>query len=175
MTDGARSSAADRLAFAIPPLRDPDDMAGLDPADPDDRAQLIRAAHPELDTDRESVTIDGSELSPRLHLSVHEIVAAQLVDDDPPEVWETGQRLRRLGYGRHEILHMLGAAMAPQLWAAMHDQHEYDLDQHRAALAALPDAWERERPAARPAGDPQAAIRKRRKAERAARRRNRGR
>jgi hypothetical protein len=47
MTDGARSSAADRLAFAIPPLPDPDDTAGLDPADPDDRAQLIRAAHPE--------------------------------------------------------------------------------------------------------------------------------
>ena len=173
MTDGARPSAAERIAFAIPPLPDPDDAAGLDPADPDDRALLIRAAHPELDTERETVTIDGSELNPRLHLSVHEIVAAQLADDDPPEVWATAQRLRRLGYGRHEILHMLSAAMAPQLWAAMHDQREYDLEQHRAALAALPEAWERERPAARPAGDAQAALRKRRKAERAARRRSR--
>ena len=85
-------------------------------------------------------------MNPRLHLTVHEIVAAQLADDDPPEVWATAQRLRRLGYGRHEILHMLGAAMAPQLWAALHDQREYDLDEHRAALAALPDSWERGRP-----------------------------
>ena len=166
---------AERMAFAIPPLPGSADTAGLDPADPDDRAHLIRAAHPELDTDRETVTIDGSELNPRLHLNVHEIVATQLADDDPPEVWETAQRLRRLGYGRHEILHMLGAAIAPQLWAAIHDQRDYDLEQHRSALAALPDAWERERPTARPARDPQAAVRKRRKAERAARRRNHGR
>ena len=175
MTDGTRSSAADRLTFAIPPLPDPDHAAGLDPADPDDRAHLIRAAHPELDTDRKSVTLDRSQLNPRLHLNVHEIVATQLADDDPPEVWETAQRLRRLGYGRHEILHMLGAAIAPQLSAAIHDQHDYDLELHRSALAALPEAWERERPAARPARDPQVAVRKRRKAERAARRRNRGR
>ena len=165
----------ERLAFAIPPLPDPGAAAALDPADPDNRAHLIRAAHPELDTDRETVTLDRSELNPRLHLTVHEIVAAQLADDDPPEVWETAQRLRRLGYGRHEILHMLRAAIAPQLWAARHDQHNYDLEQHRSALAALPEAWERERPTARPTLDPQAAVRKRRKAERAARRRNRGR
>jgi hypothetical protein len=179
MTDGARGSATERdrrLAFAIPPLPDPDDAAGLDPADPDDRALLIREAHPELDTERQTVTIDGSEMNPRLHLMVHEIIATQLANDDPPQVWATAQRLRRLGYGRHEILHMLSAAMAPQLWAAMRDQRDYDLEQHRSALAALPDAWERERPAAGPpsaARDPQAAARKRRKVERAARRRNR--
>ena len=57
-----------------------------------------------------------------------------------------GARLRGLGYGRHEILHMLAAAMAPQLWGALHDQHEYDLEAHRAALAALPESWERARP-----------------------------
>jgi hypothetical protein len=175
MTDGARASETERdrrLAFAIPPLPDPDEAAALDPADPDDRALLIRAAHPELDTERETV-IDGNELSPRLHLTVHEIVASQLADDDPPEVWATAQRLRRLGYGRHEILHMLGAAMAPQLWAVMHDQRDYDLEQHRSALAALPDAWERERPSSSVARDPRATVRKRRKVERAARRGNR--
>ena len=78
MTDGARSSATERLAFAIPPLPDPDLTAGLDPADPDDRAQLIRAAHPELDSNRETVTLDGSELNPRLHLSVHEARSAPI-------------------------------------------------------------------------------------------------
>src|SRR3989337_2345784 len=124
-----------RLAFAIPPLPEPADMGTLDLSDQDERARLIRAAHPELDTERETMIVDGREMNPRLHLTVHEIVAAQLAEHDPPEVWATAQRLRRLGYGRHEILHMLGAAMTPQLWAALHDRREYDLDEHRAALA----------------------------------------
>ena len=169
----------ERLAFAIPALHHPDvaDTELLDPADPDERALLIRAAHPELDTSLDTVIVDGREMNPRLHLTIHEIVAAQLVDDDPPEVWATAQRMRRLGYGRHEILHMLGAAMTPQLLAALHEQRDYDLDAHRAALAALPESWERERPggpaplAARAAHA--AVTGKRRKAERAARRRNR--
>ena len=66
--------------------------------------------------------IGGREINPRLHLTLHEIVATQLAEDDPPEVWATAQRLRRLGYGRHEILHMLGAAMSTQIWAALHNQ-----------------------------------------------------
>jgi Domain of unknown function (DUF1841) len=136
-----------RLVFAIPPIADAgEDIRRLDPSDPDERSLLIRAAHPELDTDAETVTVDGRETNPRLHLAIHEVVATQLVDNEPPVVWATAQRLRRLGYGRHEILHMLGAAMTPQLWAAVHDQREYDPDEHRAALDALPESWEHERP-----------------------------
>jgi hypothetical protein len=165
-----------RLAFAIPPIADPDEETEwLDPADPDERALLIRAAHPELDTEPETVFVDGREMNPRLHLTIHEIVATQLADGQPPEVWTTAQRLRKLGYGRHEILHMLGAAMTPQLWAALHDEREYDPDEHRAALDALPESWERERPGgpAPPAARAAHAVeaKKRRKAERAARRR----
>ena len=140
-------------------------------------ALLIRAAHPELDTDAESVVVDGGEMDPRLHLTIHEIVAAQLADEQPPEVWATAERLHRLGYDKHEILHMLGAAMSTQLWAALHDQREYDPDEHRAALDALPDSWERGRPAGPAPPVPRAAhtaeAKTRRKAARVARRRNR--
>ncbi len=167
-----------RLAFAIPPIADPDeDTQQLDPADRDERALLIRAAHPELDTEAETVLLDGSEMNPRLHLTLHEIIATQLVDDEPPEVWATAQRLRKLGYGRHEILHMLSAAMARQLWAALHDQRGYDPVEHRAALDALPESWERARPGGPDAPAARAShgaeAKRRRKAERAARRRNR--
>jgi hypothetical protein len=166
-----------RLAFAIPPVPEQADTGTLDLADPDERALLIRAAHPELDTERETMIVDGREMNPRLHLTMHQIVAAQLAEHDPPEVWATAQRLRRLGYGRHEILHMLGAAMTPQLWSALHDQREYDVDEHRAALAALPDSWERERPGDSAPPGARAAhaadAGKRRKAQRAAGRRNR--
>jgi hypothetical protein len=61
-------------------------------------------------------------------------------------VWSTARRLRRLGYSRHEILHMLGGAMSTHIWEALHNQRAYDLDEHRAALAALPESWERQRP-----------------------------
>ena len=167
-----------RLAFAVPPIADPgEETQWLDPADPDERALLIAAAHPELDPEAETVLVDGQEMNPRLHLTIHEIVATQLADDDPPEAWATVQRLRRLGYGRHEILHMLGAAMTGQLWAALDDRRAYDLDEHRAALAALPESWERARPGgpAPPAAHAAhaAEANKRHKAERQARRRSR--
>jgi uncharacterized protein DUF1841 len=167
-----------RLASAIPRIAEPgEETQGLDPNDADDRALLIAAAHPELDTEAETALVDGQEINPRLHLTIHEIVASQIVDDDPPEVWATAQRLRKLGYGRHEVLHMLGAAMTPQLWDALHNEREYDLEAHRAALAALPEAWERARPGgpAPPAAQAAHAVdaKQRRKAQRAARRRNR--
>jgi hypothetical protein len=167
-----------RLAFAIPPIDHPDEgTQRLDPADPDERSLLIRAAHPELDPEADTVVVDGGEMNPRLHLTIHEVVATQLADHEPPEVWVTAQRLRRLGYGRHEILHMLGAAMTPQLWAALHDQREYDQQAHRGALDALPESWERARPGGPGAPAARAGhaadARKRRKAEREARRRNR--
>ena len=167
-----------RLAFAIPPIAEPDEETDwLDPINADDRALLIAAAHPELDTEAERALVDGHEINPRLHLTIHEIVATQIVDDDPPEVWATAQRLRKLGYGRHEVLHMLGAAVTPQMWDALQNQREYDLQAHRAALAALPESWERASPGGPvpPAARAAHAVdaKKRRKAERAARRRNR--
>jgi uncharacterized protein DUF1841 len=175
---GPQADPDRRLTFAIPPIAEPrEEIQRLDPTDADDRALLIAAAHPELDTEAEAALVDGNEINPRLHLTMHEIVATQIVDDDPPEVWMTAQRLRKLGYGRHEVLHMLGAAMTQQLWGALHDQRDYDLEAHRAALAALPESWERARPGgpAPPAARAAHAVdaKQRRKAERAARRRNR--
>jgi uncharacterized protein DUF1841 len=174
------SDREERLAFAIPPIDEPledIEMEWLDPADADERALLIRAGHPELDLESETVFLDGEEINPRLHLTIHEIVATQLANDDPPEVWETAQRLRELGYGHHEVLHMLMRAMTGEIWQALQGHRGYDLEAHRAALAALPESWERERPGgpAPPASRAAHAgeAKRRRRAARAARRRNR--
>jgi hypothetical protein len=171
---------ARRLAFAIPPIEQPPDdlvVEWLDPADEDDRSVLLAAAHPELDTAEETVVVGGQEMNPRLHLTLHEIVAKQLADDDPPEVWQTAQRLRRLGYRPHEVLHMLGAAMSGEIWHALQGHRGYDREAHLAALAALPESWERQRPGgpAPPASRAAHAdeARRRRKQQRAARRANR--
>ena len=104
---------------------------------------------------------------------MHEIVATQLWEGDPPEVWETAVRLRDAGYERHEILHMLSRPVSDQVWATLHDDQAYDRARHVAALRALPETWERER-SARSATDKGEAARKHaRKSARAARRHNR--
>jgi hypothetical protein len=129
------------------------DLGVGDLADEDLRGVVIRAEHPEFE---EALTAGVRELdgpngpvNPRLHLIVHGIVATQLWDNSPPEVWETAKRLLRAGYERHEVLHMLGRPVAAQVWEAWHDERAYDRDAHVAALNALPDSWERQRGAMR--------------------------
>ncbi len=86
----------DRRSFAMSPQRgtyDKFDLSRLDPADPDERRILIEAEHPELHAalraEIDEIDRSGEPMSPRLHIAMHEIVANQLWDDDPPEAWET--------------------------------------------------------------------------------------
>jgi hypothetical protein len=124
-----------------------------DLADEDLRGVVIRAEHPEFEEALAAGVreFDGptGPVNPRLHLIVHGIVATQLWDNSPPEVWETAKRLVETGYERHEVLHMLGRPVAAQVWEAWHDERAYDRDAHVAALYALPESWERERGAMR--------------------------
>ncbi len=124
-------------------------LASEDLADRDARAVAIRAEHPEfaqaLTDGRDHVSVGGSDVNIRLHLAMHEIVASQLADDDPPEVNETAQRLLAAGYDRHEVLHMLAGAMSGQIHAALTAAAPYNHAQHVAALRALPASWERDR------------------------------
>lgn len=123
------------------------DIADL--VDPDVRTVVIRAEHPELDRALQEgideLVVDGEPMSVRLHLTMHEVVANQLADDDPPEVYLTARRLLGAGYERHEVLHMLAAPMAAQIFAALRENREYDRARHLAGLAALPASWERQR------------------------------
>jgi len=90
-------------------------------ADPDVRSFVIRHEHPEfedaLKKRLDEIDVGDGPISARLHLAMHEIVATQLCDDSPPEVWETAMRLVDAGYERHEILHMLSRPIADQVGA----------------------------------------------------------
>jgi uncharacterized protein DUF1841 len=125
------------------------ELSLLDPREEDDRHFLILAEHPELqeavEDDQDEITLRGNLMSPRLHLSMHEIVANQLWADDPPETWPTAQRLMALGYQRHEILHMLGSVVSGEAWRTMQYKQPFDPDRFRAGLDALPESWEAER------------------------------
>jgi hypothetical protein len=137
----------DRRSFAAPPRTgesDGIDLALLDPADADDRHLLILAEHPELATaierGEEGIVVGGQPMSPQLHVTTHEVVANQLWDDDPPEVWQTAQRLLAAGYRRHAILHMLGSVFSRSAWHALQGE-EYDRERYVRALEALPESW----------------------------------
>ena len=135
-------------------VADPDVLAALDLtfeqlSDPDVRSVVISHEHPELNEalkegHREIEGTDGP-MNPRLHVKMHEIVATQLWDDSPPEVWDALTRLLDAGYDRHEILHMLARPVSDQVWEVLHEKRPYDHERHVAALQALPGSWERER------------------------------
>ena len=96
------SDSGARIAAAIPPLdaharkralAQDWHLSLLDPNDPDERSVLIRLAHPTLDDAIErgddELIVDGRVMNPRVHLVIHEVVATQIIDGDPPEMFET--------------------------------------------------------------------------------------
>ena len=97
--------------------------------------------------------LDGVEMSPTLHIAMHDIVANRTLDDNEDLWWETAQRLGSLGYDRHEVLHMLCSAVSDEVYAAMHGETPA-VTATAEALAALPESWEAMRPPPRPRIDP---------------------
>lgn len=68
------------------------DLELLDPGDEDERALLIEALHPEFADalhGEDDVLVGGQTVNPRLHVAMHQVVANQLLADDPPEAWQT--------------------------------------------------------------------------------------
>jgi hypothetical protein len=128
---------------------------------------MIALAHPQLSDaiadGAEEVRVGATTMNPRLHLAIHEIVAQQLVDGDPPEAIETAQRLLAIGRDQHEVLHMLGSTVSAHLWNALHDQRPYGRAEHVAALAALPGSWDRQAARARSRPQPRSHRRRRRR------------
>jgi uncharacterized protein DUF1841 len=132
----------------------------LRPGDADDRAELIRLAHPELaaaiDAGEEVVAIGGDVVNPRLHLLMHQVVAERLLHDDPPEDWFAFQAVLDAGVDAHEAQHAIGRRFVEELMAQLG-----------------PPTGQQARPAARTRVRGGGRERERRKAQRAARRRNR--
>lgn len=128
------------------------DLAWADPAEEDGRRVLIEAEHPELvtalDAGAHEVTVGGQVVNPALHLSLHQIVATQLWNDDPTELWPTAVRLTSLGYERHDVLHMLMTVVGEDVRRALVGEPIRDPAATNSALAELPESWDGRRPAA---------------------------
>lgn len=146
----------ERQAFAVPFAEgeyDDIELSLLDRDDEDDRRLLIQAEHPELHqalaSGQGEVHVGGVTVNPVLHIAMHEIVANQLWANDPPEIWETAVRLLAAGYDRYEVLHMLASVVSGEVFEAVRNQTPHQIERVRAALAELPDSWERQRAAIR--------------------------
>lgn len=127
------------------------ELSLLDRDDENDRRILIEAEHPELHvalrSGRREIHRSGTTMSPALHITMHEIVANQLWADDPPEMWETAQRLLKIGYDRHEVLHMLASVLSDEVFQMLRQHEPHERERVRTALAALPESWEEHRAA----------------------------
>ena len=146
---------AERVDAVLPPV--PGGVPPyLDPTEEDGRAELIRLAHPELvaaiDAGEEIVVIGGEAVNPRLHLLMHQAVADRLLHDDPPEDWLAFGVLLERGVDAHEAQHAVGRRLVEDMVTE---------------FGTPPSPT----PGPRAHGDRRA--RERRKAQRAARRRNR--
>jgi hypothetical protein len=115
------------------------DFDRLNPADPDERGLLIQGEHPEFHAYVDDPSWDGEidGINPRFHLTMHEVIANQLWDNDPPEVWQAAERLREHGMDRHDILHKLAAVMAEHMHPTLVSGEQFDTDAYRRALGGL--------------------------------------
>ena len=124
------------------------ELGFLDPDDEDDRTVMVLAEHPELrsaiESGRDKVHHHGRVVIPQLHLAMHEIVANQMLANEP-EMWDTANRLVNAGYERHEVLHMLASVVSADVYSALHDQQSNNPARTQGCFAALPGSWERQR------------------------------
>jgi hypothetical protein len=71
---------------------------------------------------------------------MHQVVANQLLADDPPQTWQTAQRLAGLGYDGHSIMHMIASLVSEDVyWALMAPQP--DPATYAWRLSELPGDW----------------------------------
>jgi len=96
----------------------------LDPEDLEDRTQLVEAA-----TDTELTAAQ---------LAVREVLATQIINDDPPEVWTTAQRLTALGLDRDAVLGELSMAFATVMSKVLASRSPFEPKAYCEALRRLP-------------------------------------
>lgn len=98
--------------------------AGMDPEDPAHRAMLLTQAHGSED----------DEETGRLRV----MLAQQILDDDPPEVWQTANRLVADGMDHRTALTQLAVAITPVLLDAVSRGGDLDRESYLARLERLP-------------------------------------
>ena len=134
----------DRRSWAVPRAHGTCqglDLRLLDPDDEAERALLIEALHPEFADalhGEDDVIVGGKTVNPRLHMAMHQVVANQLLADDPPETWQTVRRLAGLGYDWHNVMHMIASLVTEDVYLALGEHRQPDPAAYAGRLRELP-------------------------------------
>ncbi len=67
-----------------------------------------------------------------------EVLENQLADNYPTEVTATLMRLRMTGHSREAALALMACALAPEMYAVVEQQQQFNLTRYAAHLALLP-------------------------------------
>jgi hypothetical protein len=121
------------------------ELERLDPDNEDERGFLLEAQHLEweeaLEAHEEITTDSGETVNPTLHVTLHGVVANQLLADNPPETWQAVQRLAGLGYDWHNVMHMIMGPVSESVYQAMARKRPFDREEFVRQLDELPGDW----------------------------------
>jgi hypothetical protein len=138
-------SPGDQLSWAVPRAEGIYrglDMEMVDPYDHNERMFLLEALHPEmedgLERDEDMKGPDGQPINPALHVTLHQAIADQLLADEPPETWQTVQRLAALGYDWHDVMHLIMGAVTETVGKIVAEKRPFDRADYVRRLAELP-------------------------------------
>jgi Domain of unknown function (DUF1841) len=140
--------AGDRRSWAAPPghgIFKGLDLDLLDQDDEDERTFLLEAQHPEMQAalrqHEEMTGANGDPMNPTLHVMLHLVVSNQLLADNPPETWQTAQRLAGLGYDWHNVMHMIMGPVTDDVHRTMTEKRPFDHEDYVRRLKELPGDW----------------------------------
>jgi hypothetical protein len=85
--------------------------------------------------------VDRSDVLSELHIALHGLIANQILSDDPPETWQTVQRLAGLGYDWHNVMHMIVGPVSSFLYQAMTGAQPFEREVFRRQLNELSGDW----------------------------------
>lgn len=135
----------DRRSWAVPPGHGTYQGLELESLDPHDQGELtflLEAQHLDLaealENDEDITNADGEPMNPRLHVTMHVVTANQLLADDPPETWQTAQRLAGLGYDWHNVMHLVMRPVAEAIRQTQAEKRPFDHADFVRRLAELP-------------------------------------
>jgi hypothetical protein len=118
------------------------DLELLHPDDEHELTLLLEAQHLELEEALESgeeiLNAEGEPTNPRLHVMLHVVIANQLLADDPPETWQTVQRLAGLGYDWHNVMHLIMGPVSEAVYQTLTEKQPFDRADYVRRLAELP-------------------------------------
>ena len=75
-----------------------------------------------------------ADYDPYLHISIHLLVETQLDQNEPLEVVEFFNAMRRQKYSRHEAVHLIGQILGYFVFEVLENQKPFDLETYRKLL-----------------------------------------